>query len=84
MRLALNAGWVGVAIMLRTFAYVSKGGPCYRMKDCCLAADGQGKDPNRFDVWVSAKLVGNVIATTDKTKGLFTDRLLLRRLVAGE
>ena len=66
-----------------TLLYVPKGGPCYRMKDCCLAVDGQDADPNRFDVWVSAKLVGDVIATTDKTKGLFTDRLLLRRHAAG-
>ena len=46
--------------------YVPKGGPCYRMKDCCLAVDGQGEDPNRFDVWVSARFEGPAFRPGEK------------------
>ena len=67
-----------------TQLYVPNGGPCYRMKDVCIPHAGSDDSLNIFDVWVSAKLVGNAVSITDKTKGLFTDRLLLRRLVAGE
>ena len=62
-----------------TQLYVPRGGPCYRMKDVCIPDAGRDDSPNVFDVWVSARLVGDVVSTPDKSKGLFTDRLLLRR-----
>ena len=61
-----------------TLLYIPKGGSCYRMRDFCPpSADGKGTE---FEVWVSARRVGEEIATQDKSRGLFTDRVVLRRL----
>ena len=50
----------------------------WNLASAYIASDGVDKDPNRFEAWISSRLVG-AADSKDEREGLFCDRVLLRR-----
>ena len=65
-----RGGWVGLP-------YIGDNSISFRIQHLYVECDGLEKDPNRYEMWISCKYGGDV---TDSEKGLFIDRLILRRV----
>ena len=68
-----RGGWVGLP-------YIGDNSISFRIQHLYVESDGMEYDPNVYEMWISCKYGGDV---TDEQKGLFVDRLILRR-VGGE
>ena len=64
-----RAGWVGMP-------YVGDNSISFRVQHLYVECDGLDADPNWYEMWISCKYGGDV---ADPEKGLFVDRLVLRR-----
>ncbi len=64
-----RGGWVGLP-------YVGDNTISFRIQHLYVECDGLDRDPNWYEMWISCKYGGDV---ADPEKGLFVDRLILRR-----
>ncbi|MBQ3342311.1 MAG: DUF4838 domain-containing protein [Kiritimatiellae bacterium] len=64
-----RGGWVGMP-------YIGDNTISFRVQHLYVECDGMESDPNWYEMWVSCKYGGDV---ADPEKGLFVDRLVLRR-----
>ena len=67
-----RGGWVGLP-------YVGDNSISFRIQHLYIECDGLETNPNFYEMWISCKYGGDV---TDSEKGLFVDRLILRRVKA--
>ena len=65
-----RGGWVGMP-------YVGDNSFAFKINHLYVECDGLPADPNWYEMWVSVKWGGDV---RDPERGLFADRLILRRV----
>ena len=65
-----RSGWVGMP-------YIGDNSLAFKIHHLYVECDGLPADPNWYEMWVSVKWGGDV---RDPVKGLFADRLILRRV----